>query len=350
MLSNLLSLFVVFFLLVSGGIYADWNQDFSETTQELIEQFPALQTRSYLDGYTFFLKARNQLLHDRFLQNEMLEAGLEDKLLFLKEREGCLLKKRSNDNIKEAIIWELSILFGIPNVIVPAFAVEIGGKKVVIQKMEEFFIGDIPPRIPPFQLVRKVPLVSYWKAHFLAYILGMRDLVGRNIGVNTRGFIRFFDAEDSFCYSKKPTNQNGIFYVPFLTQAFEWPQYRAVLDSKDCEELQKLQSHMLFLKGDLARYFSLRKGDFNLQDLFDRIDQVAAFPLEEGVCFRDFYGFLFPKMNQGLDELNKIIGRILRRKVDHGAALFHAMGKHRIKTISYLQRKDVMEWIDYYVE
>ncbi len=350
MLGKLFGFFIAVLFLVQGCLVADWNREFSQETHALIEDFPVFQNRRYLEPYAFFLKVRSRLLHDRFLRAEMEWADLEEKIMLIRERDDCILKKRSNNNLKEVFVWELSCLLGASESMVPAFAMEIGDKKVVIQKMEDFFIGDIPPRIPPMDLVKKVPLTTYWKAHWLAFILGQRDLVGRNIGVNTKGYIRFFDAEDSFCYSQKPTNVNGVFYVPFLTQAFEWPQYREELEEKNWRELWEFQQKLLAAKDEIKAYFSYRDVDCNLEDLLNRLDQVAYFPLKEGLCFRDFYGFLFPRMNKGLDKLNWIVSGILNRNVDHGAALFHAMGKHRIKQLTSAQRKAIKEWIHEYVD
>jgi hypothetical protein len=331
-------------------LLADWNSDFDLNSQYLIETFPSLQNASYLTYYDFFSRHRESLQADSILKKEIRDSLDIDKFMKVKVRDGLILKKRAENNINELFIWELACLLGGAKFVVPSFPLDIEGKKVILQKMEEFTVGQKKTRVPPDRIVREVDLVDYWEAHYIIFILGLRDMVGCNLGIGNRGRIRLFDAEESFIYNTGPQRTLGGFDIGFVTQALEWSQYREPLTEAQVKRLNAFIHGLSDFEEKLEVYLRYRPLSISKEGIRDRLHKVRAFSLRPGISFRNFYGFIFPKMSKGLEELRGLISSIIGRNVDHGSAIFYAMGKHRIRTINSKQKKAIKDWTMKYVD
>ena len=203
--------------------------------------------------------------------------------------------------------------------------------------------------MPPSYEIKKVSIETYWKAHLKAYLLGLGDLLGRNIGISPDGKIRFFDAEYCFFYKNHVHQSGEVIGMGFLAESFDWPQYRDPLDKKTAESLRAFVQGLGSLEENFSLYEHLRTVSLFTEGTYERLQKVRTFLLEEGKTFRDFVGFLYPSIDPGLDQLNQIVGRIYKRKVDHGASLIF-LSQHIVKyKLSQEQRREVREWVDYYV-
>lgn len=329
---------------------ADWNSDFDLNSEYLMETFPSLQNTSYLSYYDFFSRHRESLQSDFSLKKEIRDSLELDKFMKVNVRDALVLKKRAASNINELFIWELACLLGGAKFVVPSFPIDIEGKKVIFQKMEEFTIGQKKTRVPPDRLVREVDLVDYWEAHYIIFILGLRDMVGCNLGISPKGRIRLFDAEESFIYDTGPHRTLGGFDIGFVTQALEWSQYREPLTESQVKRLKAFVSGLSGFEEKLEVYLRYRPLSISKEGIRDRLHKVRAFSLRPGISFRNFYGSIFPKMSKGLDELTGLISAIIGRNVDHGSAIFYAMGKHKIRRINSKQKKAIKEWTMKYVD
>lgn len=337
-------LFLIFVL----PLQADWNHDFDKQSQLLVESLPCFQNPHYCDEYNTFVEIRKILLEDKSLQNKIKNEDPQNKLVLFQKTNDLFIKKRRNDCINELFIWELSYLLNSPEFIVPSFPVHIGGKAVIVQKKEMIEIGKGEFDCPSEDLLKKVSLKNYWKAHILAYLLGFRDLAGRNIGVNTGGMIRFFDNESSFKYVS--IKNGGGFTIPFVSQSFDWPQYRIPLDQKTAESLKHFVNSLSDFENELKQYISLRKLTISEQDLNLRLHMLRNFPLKKGATFRDLYGSLFPQLSPGLDQLNHIVGKIVNHKVDHGTALYFVWRKKKKYNLSDKDNLALDRWIETYTQ
>ena len=190
----------------------------------------------------------------------------------------------------------------------------------------------------------------YWTAHLQAYILGIGDLLGRNIGVNLDGRIRFFDVEASFRYAEEILRLSNSVRIGFVAESFDWPQYRAPLDKKTAENLRAFVEKLSSFEEKASIYQECRGLHVLTDALLFRLEKIRAFPFVEGQSFRDFYGYAYPTINAGLDDLNRIVSRIYKRKVDHGASLIF-ISQHIEKTkLSSEERRDIEDWISKYVD
>jgi hypothetical protein len=246
--------------------------------------------------------------------------------------------------------WELSYLLGTNANVLPAFPMDLGGKIVIVQKLERFATGEWGGGGYPKGLLRKVSLETYWKAHLVIYLLGISDLPETNVGVNSEGVIRLFDNEVSLVYYNAPSKSTRFFSSGFVCQSFDWPQYSTPLDRDTANRLMDFVMGFSDFEENLKIYLKHRPVSLPLDALQHRLDIVRNFPFQKGVTFRDFFGAVFPKMSPGLDELARITSRILKRKVNHGSALFFTCKSIKPANLSPKDIAALKEWVDTYID
>lgn len=334
----------------SFALYGDWNKDFEEKTNYLIEQIPALQEGPYWGSYIDFLLIRNSLLQNKNIKKAIAKTPLEDKVTLLDSSDSVVIKKRRNNHIHELFAWEVACLIGGADSILASFPLEIEGKKVILQAKKAFTFGKGKLEMPSSQTVKKVSLETYWKAHFCAYLLGIADLVSKNIGIGNDGKIIFFDAEASFCYYNKPFRTESGFSTGFLLASFDWPQYEKPLDARLVRSLQNFVANLSNIEDLLKLYEEVRGFSFLSEDFAYRLDKVRSFRLEEGLTFQDFFTFIYPKLGLGLDKLGRRVSQILERKVGHGVALIFMNRSIYQYSLSSSQKKSLEHWLDTYIE
>ncbi len=339
------------FLIGSCVIYADWNRDFDKGSDLLMKDVPAFQTEEYYQEQKKFRFIRKALLQDRMFKKKMEMSSFLDKFMILRPRDQLVIKKRVRCCYLESMAWELSLLVDPDTCFVPSFPINVDGKTVIIQQMEPFIFGHGYKELPPASVIKKVSLKEYWKAHLEAYLLGLEDLLGRNIGITPFGTIRFFDTEATFRYRKQPSRGVGVhnISVGFMSESFDWPQYRMGLDVQSAEWIQKFIEGLSSLEERIAEYERCR-GVVIEEGFFERLAHIRSFPFSEGTCFRDFLGYLYPKLSLGLDELSEMISRVYGRKVDHGASLLFMYRHMPSYSLTADQTKEIDDWIDLYVD
>lgn len=331
------------------SLYGDWNEEFDGQSAAFRKTFPQVNTQEYRKGLEGFHSLRSLLLKEGALHKLFGEMPPSQRLNILRPREGVVIKRRQWDRIQEFYVWEASLLLGQRSCVLPAYPVSIGGKTLILQKMESFVAGKGKEELPQEQDIRKVLLSDYWLAHLQAYILGIRDLLGRNIGISPEGDIRFFDAEYCFSYGNGAEKGDGIVDVGFIAESFDWPQYRQPLDQNTLEALQDFLQQLEGLETKLATYQDIRGLTVFGQNTYERIAIVRAFAFEEGTTFRDFVGGLYPSLDLGLEELNDIVGRIYGREVDNGAALLYVAQHIRHRKTAPEQQLEIADWIERYL-
>ncbi len=340
----------VFFICISSCFYGNWNRTFDESTEQLLSQLIDVDKQAYEKEYALFIQAREKYLQDAHLRKQIAAMASSDKEIILSSKKNeTLIKKRRNNHIYEAFAWEISSLLGSCSCIAPSLPIDIGGKQVIVQKMESFFIPEKEPTSLKKTIIKNVSLDAYWKAHFQAYLLGMGDLVGRNIGVSKEGEIRFFDIESSFKYQNQPIRWEQSFYTGFVSQSLAWAQFRKPLDSETIASLKQFVASWAHLEENMAIYLTYRPFPLDVEGFFYRLDKIRAFPLEEGSTFEDFYRFIFPGIGLGLEELSSILSRILQKKVNHGEALIFSCRKLKKTELSSKENKEVQKWLATYV-
>ncbi len=330
-------------------LLADWNQDFDEQTSRLIQDVPQLQNHAFFVDYDFFLRARGRLLEDQNLINLLKDIKPLEKKIIVREDLGLIIKKRRENNIRDLYSWELSHLLGSTAYVLPAFPLEIAGKRVIVQKLETFEFGDKEGGGYSPNRLKTVSLETYWKAHLQAYLLGFGDLAAPNVGVNASGMIRFFDNESSLIYFNIPFKEERSFIVGFVSQSFDWPHYRIPLDSHAAKKIKAFVEICLANEPYLRIYMKSR-GQSEEAGLLERLDKLRRFSFKQGVCFRDFFGNLYPKLNPGLDKLNQLVSSVWGRPVDHGSALFFACQYMHEVSLSSKQKKDIQKWVAKYID
>ena len=341
---------IISILLFTTTLYANWNEDCDARTSSVIELIREMQSEPYLESYQDFIELRDVFSRDSSLKKEFKQSSSEDKFEVIKMREGFILKKRRKDNVNEAHAWAMAQFSGSSKYIVPSFLVDIGGKKVVFQRMETFFLADKETKQSPSKILKKVSLDTYWEAHLQAYLLGLSDLVGRNIGVNAEGGIRFFDNEACFSYGDEVYKSHNELRVGFVSQSFDWPQYNQPLDRDAVKILQEFVLSLSNFEENLQIYLSNQDIRIDIEGLLYRLEKIRSFSFEEGITFFDFYAFLYPKLASGLDQLSKIASPFMGGRKGHGSALFFISRSKSRYEISNKKSREIANWIDRYVE
>lgn len=338
------SLFFLF-LFSTFTLLADWNRDFDLRSHKLIKEFSEFQSPEYLESYSCFLKARENLLKNDSLQNIIKISSFDDKFIMNSKLDDFIFKKRKSDNIKELFVYEVSHLLGGSQFFLPSFPVEIHERKVIVQQKESFIIGEDPLLMPTKEVLQLVSLSDFWKSHLILYILGGRDLVGRNIGVSDKGKLRFFDMENSFVYNSRKSDVANV--VQFATQAFDWFHYRKPLDQKTAKDLCLFIRNLQGFENKIARYARYyRPLRFSKEGMFARLAKVRSFSFTSGKSFYDFYAFLYPERSVGLEKLNQIVSQIKGRKVDHGTSLCLISSRTAFSQLSEGNQKILKKWIE----
>lgn len=340
----------LFFFLYCSILQAGWNEDFDAQSIALRNEIPGLQNKEYVQQYQNFKKIRKTLLKDKSVLKQIKNTPAGQKARIAKKNLNIIIKKRRNNHIHELSTWELSYLTGTNEYVVPSFPVDIDGVRVIVQEIETFETGTMDGGGYGGNTLKKVTPETYWKAHLQAYVLGLADLTCANIGVNSQGIIRFFDTESSFSYYNVPFKTALSFSTGFICQSFDWTQYRKPLDAETAARLRDYVNSLSNLEENLKIYQKHRSISISSENLQHRLDKVRNFKIEEGVTFRDFFGFVFPQMSLGLDELNGVVGGILHRKVDHGCALFFMCRYIKNYDLPPQTKLTLQNWINTYIE
>ena len=352
--------FFIVCLCLHSLLAADWNAEFDEHTNQLIQELPQLQNEDYLQNHHYFMQARQKLLKNGDLRARLSSADASDKFMIQMDHLDLMLKKRKRDRIQDLFAWEMSYLLGSNVYFLPSFPLEMGGKKVILQRLEVFELepsvagGSSFTRDQFKKKVRKISLETFWKAHLHAYLVGMYDLTARNIGVNSKGNIRFFDNESCFHYSNAVEKFRGGFKMDYKCQSFDWPQFVAPLDKQTVRKIRSFIRDLAGCEKKMHTYLLHRYPDFSLEfseaELGQRLENIRNFQVDEGTTFRDFFGFLYPQMSPGFEELVQIVQSLLGPHVGYGTALWFMYRWVDTHPLSSQDKQKLKRWVRSYVD
>lgn len=334
-------------------LIADWNSNFDAKTAKLLEALPALKHPEYLEKLAFFKKVRTKLLKDSSLVSKVKNSSPDDKVMVSKPNLHVIVKKRRRDGIDDFYAWELSYLSGSNAYVLPSFPVMMGGQKCIVQILESFDLGSKEGGGYPISSLNKVTMETYWKALLQCSVLGIGDMVATNIGISPKGMVRYFDNEVALSYRNLPTRTSIAFSMGFITQALDWPHYRSPLDLTDAKKIKRFIRKLSHFEKDIATYSDYRHIKYSKNDLKERLDRMRSFPIQEGSTFRDYIGWIYPKLSPGLDELNHIVASFLNKNVseiDHGTSFFFMTRRIKRYTPTASQALAVEQWIQRYVD
>lgn len=330
------------------ALWGDWNEDYLSNSFLLIQSLDCFGESDEYKNYLVKSQNFKQDIESSALNQELSQLRPKDKKNFFEKK--YVIKKRPNQNINESFFWEISIILSLNDYVTRSFPLEIGNNLVIVQPFEKLEIGSWIVN-PPLLRTNKVTIRDFFYAHILAFLLGSQDLSGMNIGLTTDNNIRFFDNEDVFCFGLMPYKTSVSFFVPFISVAFDWLQYREPLSEILAYELKEFISLLKERKNKLSIYANIRGVPENIiTEICNRIDLLHGCEFHNGMSFENFIQFLYPRLSEGLDELNEIVSEILHRKIDHGIALFFATRMIRYFSLTEYQKKNLDSWIEHYVQ
>ncbi len=353
MWSNYYCILIVIMAFKLNPLLADWNGTFDAKTAQLIEALPALKHPDYLEKLVFFKKIRVKLLKDSSLVSKIKNSSPDNKVMVKKSNLNVIIKKRRRDGIDDFFAWELSYLTGSNAYVLPSFPVKIGGQKCIVQILESFDLGSKDGGGYPASSLNKVTMETYWKALLQCSVLGIGDMVATNIGISPKGIIRYFDNEVSLSYHNIPERTTIGVSMGFTTQSLDWPHYRRSIDYNTMKNIKSFIRKFSHFEKDITTYSQYRNINYSKNNLKERLDTIRAFPLREGSSFRDFIGWIYPKMNFGMDELNVIVASFMNKRVseiDHGTSFFFMSRRIKKYRATETQARVVEQWIKRYVD
>ncbi len=341
-------IFVVHFTMLCAG----WNEDFDTQTDKLTKALPALQNSHYKNFCKLFREVRKKLLADSSLAAEIRSMPLEVKRFIKIESLNVIVKIRRRNEFHDLYPWELSYFAGSSAYVVPAYPVEIAGRVCIVQFLENFEIGSLRGGGHKHNL-KKLSAKTYWKAMLQSYIFGMCDLALSNIGVNSSGVIRYFDNESSLIYFNDPSVNLNAFKMGFINQAFNWPQFDRPINKKTSKDINDFINNLSNFEKDLNVYLRYRFVPIDKASLKERLVKIRNFALKPGVCFRNFYSWIQPKLSSGLNDLKRVLEPIVHNDLGAlgpGTSLITITRRLKYYILTEEQQQSVNQWIQKYVE
>lgn len=338
------------FVVACSFLHAGWNEDFDTQTELLMQALPDLQNKTYREDYNFFKSVREVLTKDKTLISQLQNSDPEKKLMVINDQFKVMIKKRRYNHIHDAFIWELSYLLGSNKFILPSFPMEIGGIRVIVQRLEKFEYGNIQGGGYSKGTLKKIPVEDYWKAHIQAFLLGLSDMAAANIGVNSKGVIRFFDNEASLIYYNVPFKNELCFSTGFVCQSFDWRQFKTPIDSSTANHLTLFIDNLSNFEEKLRIYLTYRPVSIPFNKFQWRLDTLRNFSYQKGVRFQDLYSTIFPRLSSGLDEMSQIAGSIMQRKIGWGTTLFFTCRRLKDYKLTPDQKAVMNAWVATYIE
>jgi hypothetical protein len=344
-------IFQVFFIvLLHHPVHADWNSRFDRQSAALSDAIPLLQNPKYHQDCEGLRGLRDTLVKDSKLIKQLKESDPNKKIMIFRKDLRVVIKKRRNNHIHDLYAWELSYLIGCEKYVVASFPMEIGGIRVIVQRLESFEFGDNFGGGYSRNTLKDISLETYWKAHIQAYILGFSDLAAANIGVNSKGIIRYFDNEASLIYYNTPFKTDSGFSTGFICHSFDWDQFNASLDASTAKKLRDFVDNLGNFEEDLKTYLTYRPVTISEEGIQYRLNIVRNFNFEKGATFHDFYSTIFPRISAGSQALIQIANKILKRKVGFGNALFFTCRPKRDIFLSEQDKAAISYWVANYIE
>lgn len=338
------------FLCFQIQTFCDWNNDFLTKSHFLYKKHLSFQ-RNYLFYLSIIQEYQSLGLYfSNVSENyqKIRDASNKDKENYFYR--DFILKKRSFNNINELFVWELSCILGLSEFVVPSIPYEIDNKKLIIQKIEPLTHGSYYLFSPPETAINHVSLDCYWKAHLLAFILGFGDLSGMNIGISTEGVMRFYDNEAVFHTNISPIQTKDAFFFFFVSVAFDWPQFDEPISYTVSCNLKRVVKNISDSKELLLHYGQERGISMNvIKDFMERIDLLSRFSLEEGMCMRDFFRSLYPRVDAGMEQLVTLASQITKLPLKEGSALFFFTRLIKFWRVTEEERIAIQAWIEHYL-
>ncbi len=344
-----IKLALLLYLFLFSTLFAHYNQDFLENSHLLTSTLDSFHEENY--PYKSYLNDFQKFKDDikvRYLDHELSLLSWNTKENFFKE--DYVVKKRPRQNINESFFWEISIILSLSQYVTPSYPVEIGDHLFILQPIEEIEVASYTENLPS-KRTKQVSHRDYFYAHILAFLLGAQDLSGMNIGLTEDHSIRFFDNEDIFNFDLTPHKTSRSYFAPFVSLAFDWPQYRMPLKRRLAKELKKFLLNLNEKKEALECYATIRGlPEETLKGIYERIAILNGYEFEKGSSFADFIHYLHPKLSDGLDDLSDIVSEILQRKVDHGVALFFTTKMIHFVDLTSPEWESLNSWISLYIQ
>jgi|GEM_PF-1596523 len=336
-------------LFLFSSLFAGFNQDFLESSHLLTQTIDSFseQNYPYQSHLSLFQKFKSDI-EERHLDLELSQLTWNSKENFFME--DYVIKKRPRQNITEAFFWELSVILSLSQYVTPSYPIEVGDHLLILQPLETIEVGGYTENLP-LKKTNQVSLRDYFYAHILAFLLGSQDLSGMNIGLTKDHSIRLFDNECVFNFEITPHKTSRSYFAPFVSLAFDWPQYRKPLKKKLARELKKFLLSLNEKKEALETYAKIRGlPDEALMGIYDRLAILNDYDFQKGSSFEDFIYYLHPRLTDGLDDLSDIVSEILSRKVDHGIALFFTTKMIHFCDLTPPQWESLESWISLYIQ
>src|SRR5438445_71407 len=113
----------VAFLSISTSLFSSWNDDYLNQSLVLAVEIKSLNNWYYLAALDELLFLKRYIDSNPKLLTKIRDMKGDWRENMPKRKEGFFLKKRPHNSLKDAIAWELSIIIGAPEFVVPSYPI-----------------------------------------------------------------------------------------------------------------------------------------------------------------------------------------------------------------------------------
>lgn len=326
-------------------------QNAIESAVFLCEQIPTLHKYGYLDKkIALILKALKGIQISRTHAAEwfvkICNPAREGRVLSLDSG----VYKKGRDFLREALVWELSVILGCDQFIVPSLPIFIHGSEATFQPF--FSVSSMARFIQDGQeMSLKIPLEDYWILALFTFLIGHSDLNGDNLHFNQNGYI-LIDNDCSFPSINKPVSLDGrSLSVPFQNVLFDFDCSQEKLSGVSYQRVIAILNDWKSREKDLEKFFSLsplvqRRGfEMCEQAFWERWRKILDAKLFPETDLRAFIQTIFPEHFKQIDIAQKLASKILGLKAGPMSAL-HLLGAFiRYCPVDPATYTEVYKWI-----
>lgn len=230
------------------------------------------------------------------------------------------IKPRGN----EFFFWEIAGILGCTKFIPPAIPFYHCGQLCSIQKhCPSIICGPLFISMSP--CAKTVSVRNFWEFNIIAFLFGLKDLNGKNIGVSRRGDVWLFDFErfdSTEIISQYPIEVGSYktLYTSFTSMSFDWPQFLKPLTMQDANAIIQLLeaiSHRLSNLSDISKfmtfaslYMPIEHIENYLNNMLEKLNLLKGIEIKPGLTFKDLYLELFPKLKNQESKVKAIAGKL----------------------------------------
>lgn len=302
----------------------EWNR-----SVEMERMIPSLQSHHYLVKKKSLLMQAEKALD--YLKNTS-KSSLTP--ICNPEREGYLLGtdigiyKKDREVLKEALVWELSLLLGCDSFIAPSLPISIEGSLATFQpyfELEGGFSRFIKKGTPSHL---KIEQDDFWIMALFTFLIGHSDLNGTNIMYTKNHLPILCDNDCSFPESNQLSCSEGNrLNVPLTNGWIDLEEAYKPLSEAACEQVWQFQHNLFQVKDDIEKFITLTPLSTSLNEksiisFWERFHRITSTPVKAGMSLCEYSYTLFSLYYAYVEELIFLLSQVVGCELGPATSLY----------------------------